>query len=172
MTRRTTIAVLLAILASFAAGRATAAPRSAHDIPAGSVGFAEPDRGRIGAPPSPAAPADPTALPADHAATAVVVPADDAPAPEASMPAGLVGIASWYRYVAGQAAAGPRLRAALGPGWRGMVVVVSGLSVRLTDWCQCFEGRADERLLDLDSRTFSRLAQLTRGLVAVEVQLP
>lgn len=87
-------------------------------------------------------------------------------------PARLSGIASWYRYVPGQAAAGPRLRAMLGD-WRGTVVVVSrdGFSVRtqLSDWCQCHEGQPDERLVDLDARTFSQIAPLSRGLVVVDV---
>ena len=47
------------------------------------------------------------------------------------------------------AAAGPRLRAALGPNWRGMVVTVDGIRVTLIDWCQCYEGQPSEKLLDL-----------------------
>jgi hypothetical protein len=47
------------------------------------------------------------------------------------------------------AAAGPRLRAAIGPGWRGMVVSVDGIRVKLIDWCQCYQGESNEKLLDL-----------------------
>jgi hypothetical protein len=47
------------------------------------------------------------------------------------------------------AAAGPRLRAAIGSGWRGMVVTVDGLRVKLIDWCQCYQGQSNEKLLDL-----------------------
>ena len=47
------------------------------------------------------------------------------------------------------AAAGPRLRAALGSGWRGRVVSVDGLRVKLVDWCQCYQGQANEKLIDL-----------------------
>lgn len=47
------------------------------------------------------------------------------------------------------AAAGPRLRAAIGPNWRGMIVMVDGTPVRLIDWCQCYKGRSNEKLLDL-----------------------
>ena len=96
---------------------------------------------------------------------------DASPVVEGSMEvvASVTGTASWYRYVPGQAAAGPRLRALLGPGWRGMTVRVNGIPVRLTDWCQCYQGRPDERVVDLDARTFARLAQLGIGLVVVEV---
>ena len=74
------------------------------------------------------------------------------------------GAATWYRWRPGEAAAGPALRAALGPSWRGRVVLVEGIPVRLTDWCAC-RGRA----IDLDYRTFSRLAPLSRGVVEVEI---
>ena len=47
------------------------------------------------------------------------------------------------------AAAGPRLRAALGSGWRGRVVSVDGLRVKLVDWCQCYEGQSDEKVIDV-----------------------
>ena len=46
------------------------------------------------------------------------------------------------------AAAGPRLRAALGD-WRGRVVSVDGLRVKLVDWCQCYQGQSNEKLIDL-----------------------
>ena len=47
------------------------------------------------------------------------------------------------------AAAGPRLRAAIGSGWQGRVVSVDGLRVKLVDWCQCYQGHANEKLIDL-----------------------
>lgn len=47
------------------------------------------------------------------------------------------------------AAAGPRLRAAIGPSWRGKVVLVDGIRVKLVDWCQCHQGEPNEKLLDL-----------------------
>ena len=100
-----------------------------------------------------------------------VLPSLPTNAPEANVSparASLSGLASWYRYVPGQAAAGPRLRAMLG-NWRGRVVTVNGLRIVLSDWCQCHEGQRDERLIDLDSRTFSQIAPLSRGLVLVEV---
>jgi hypothetical protein len=54
------------------------------------------------------------------------------------------------------AAAGPRLRAALGPNWRGRVVSVDGIAVRLVDWCQCYKGQSNEKLLDLYYDVFLR----------------
>lgn len=47
------------------------------------------------------------------------------------------------------AAAGPRLRAAIGSSWRGKVVYVDGIRVKLIDWCQCYQGESNEKLLDL-----------------------
>ena len=82
---------------------------------------------------------------------------------------GVRGIASWYRYIPGRAAAGPALRRALGPAWRGHLVQVCRvercLAVRLTDWCQCY----GSRVLDLDVRSFARLGSPALGLVWVEV---
>ena len=78
------------------------------------------------------------------------------------------GLASWYclpgrsicthGYPASgaYAAAGPRLRAAIGPNWRGRVVRVNGVAVRLIDWCQCYRGERYEKLLDLYHSVFIR----------------
>ncbi len=54
------------------------------------------------------------------------------------------------------AAAGPRLRAAIGSGWRGMIVSVDGVRVKLIDWCQCYQGEPHEKLLDLYYDVFAR----------------
>ena len=54
------------------------------------------------------------------------------------------------------AAAGPRLRAAIGSNWRGMVVTVDGIRVKLVDWCQCYQGESNEKLLDLYHDVFLR----------------
>ena len=54
------------------------------------------------------------------------------------------------------AAAGPRLRAAIGSGWRGTIVYVDGVRVQLIDWCQCYEGQANEKLLDLYYDVFAK----------------
>lgn len=53
------------------------------------------------------------------------------------------------------AAAGPRLRAALGD-WRGRIVYVDGIRVKLIDWCQCYKGEPHEKLLDLYYDVFLR----------------
>jgi hypothetical protein len=54
------------------------------------------------------------------------------------------------------AAAGPDLRAALGSGWRGSIVYVDGIRVKLIDWCQCYSGESNEKLLDLYYDVFKR----------------
>ena len=96
----------------------------------------------------------------------------------------VAGRASWYHWRPGEAAAGPALRALLGPNWRGRTVLVSqrtcnGTScstttskVRLTDWCQCYRGEARERLVDLDRRTFALFASPSRGLVRITIRVP
>lgn len=54
------------------------------------------------------------------------------------------------------AAAGPALRRAIGPGWRGSVVTVNGIRVRLVDWCQCYRGLRHEKAIDLYYDVFAR----------------
>jgi hypothetical protein len=63
------------------------------------------------------------------------------------------------------AAAGPRLRAALGGGdrWRNRVVSVNGVRVKLVDWCQCYQGQSNEKLIDLYLDVFRR----TGGTVTI-----
>lgn len=88
----------------------------------------------------------------------------------ASTPASISGPATWYRWHPGEAAAGPRLRAALGSHWRGSIVsVCAGGCVRvvLSDWCACSGGR----VVDLDARSFARLAPLNVGVLRVRVYL-
>jgi hypothetical protein len=84
----------------------------------------------------------------------------------------LSGLASWYCRagvsictagypddggVDAYAAAGPDLRAAIGSGWRGKIVYVDGLRVRLIDWCQCYHGEPHEKLLDLYYDVYARV---------------
>jgi hypothetical protein len=54
------------------------------------------------------------------------------------------------------AAAGPKLRAAIGPSWRGSIVWVDGIRVKLIDWCQCYRGEPNEKLLDLYYDVYAR----------------
>lgn len=83
----------------------------------------------------------------------------------------LVGLSTWYGTGpgAGDAAAGPRLRHALGSGWRGTRVRVSrgtrSVVVRLSDWCKC----PNNHVIDLSDEDFSRLAPLSRGVIRVAI---
>lgn len=54
------------------------------------------------------------------------------------------------------AAAGPRLRDAIGD-WRGRIVYVDGIRVKLIDWCQCYRGEPNEKLLDLYYDVYARV---------------
>ena len=67
------------------------------------------------------------------------------------------------------AAAGPSLRSAIGPNWRGQTVrVCSGgscVSVVLADWCACGAGYA----IDLYSDAFRQLGPLSAGVIPVTV---
>lgn len=90
----------------------------------------------------------------------------------------VTGVASWYDWKPREAAAGPALRAMLGPGWRGRYVYVSRRTctvagcvtrtakVRLTDTCQCY----GTRVIDLDRETFRLFASPSLGLVRVSVR--
>ena len=81
----------------------------------------------------------------------------------------VAGTASWFRSPRGVSAAGPALRTALGPGWRGRQVSVCAgpacITVVLGDWCAC-----SRRVIDLDDNQFARLAPLSRGVVEVSVR--
>jgi hypothetical protein len=90
----------------------------------------------------------------------------------------ITGVASWYDWKPREAAAGPALRAMLGPDWRGQTVYVSRricteagcltrtVRVRLTDTCACY----GSRVIDLDRETFRLLASPSLGLVRVSVR--
>lgn len=55
------------------------------------------------------------------------------------------------------AAAGPKLRVAMGGGvsvhapqpWRGKIIYVDGVRVQLIDWCQCYYRQSNEKIIDL-----------------------
>jgi hypothetical protein len=86
----------------------------------------------------------------------------------------LSGVASWYAYVPGGAAAGPALRAWLGPDWRGQRVTVcngAGVCVRvlLSDHCQCRTDPDSPKVIDLDRAAFAALADPSLGTVAVSI---
>ena len=84
---------------------------------------------------------------------------------------GIKGVATFYAYHPGQAAAARRLRDALGPNWRGMTVRVCGplrcLRIVLTDY---ESSTIPGRLIDLDRSDFARLCgDLGRGVCDVVV---
>lgn len=81
---------------------------------------------------------------------------------------GLSGTSTWYAYREGQAAAGPRLRAALGDGWRGETVYVNGVPVLLTDFMGT-KNRA--KVIDLDDGLFRAICgPLAMGVCDVEIR--
>ena len=93
------------------------------------------------------------------------------PRPKPNTGAGITGVATWYAYVPGQAAAASALRRAIGPHWRGTRVTVCAggrcVGVVLTDYeASTVEGR----LVDLDSRDFAALGALGRGVLRVTVR--
>lgn len=83
----------------------------------------------------------------------------------------VAGGASWYGTGpgAGEAAAGPGLRRALGVHWRGQHVRVCRagttrcVRVRLSDWCSCPARGRQVDLSDEDFRTLTRTALRPRG---------
>lgn len=85
------------------------------------------------------------------------------------------GWATWYdapsRF---DAAAGPDLRRAIGRDWRGSFVTVyageRSAIVQLTDWCACGDRHGTPTVIDLDDRTFARLAPLGTGVLKVVVE--
>jgi hypothetical protein len=83
----------------------------------------------------------------------------------------LSGTATWFRSPAGVSAAGPALRAAVGPGWRGQRVTVVGPAgtarTVLGDWCACGKGR----VIDLDDNVFRAVCgALSRGVCTATVR--
>lgn len=68
-------------------------------------------------------------------------------------------------------AAGPKLRIAMGGGastsapdpWRGKIVLVNGVRVKLIDWCQCYYRQDHEKIIDLYYDVFIE----TKGKVTI-----
>ncbi len=131
------------------------------------------------------APLGRTGTPRDSGLVPAAVTGDDrpagAPAPSAAaspQPAPTVGapvtgrivrgVATWFRSPQGVSAAGPRLRSALGPRWRGTTVRVCAGEACVVTMLGDFM-RAD-RLIDLDAPLFARLAPLSRGILTVTVE--
>jgi hypothetical protein len=87
------------------------------------------------------------------------------------------GYATWFDPSCQHcAAAGPELRRALGPDWRGTLIDVGGpggasVSVVLSDFCACGERNGLPTLLDLSADAFAELAPLEWGVVAVSIEI-
>lgn len=183
---------LAAILAAFVLGLVLGASVTA--TPPGSP-EPLPSLAPVVVPSIPEAPHVPGAspLPSPVAATSSPSPTVGASMPATPVPTvtgaapghSLTGTASWYclprsactrGYPATGlfAAAGPALRAALGPNWRGRVVTARAngraVRVRLIDWCQCYAGTSRERAIDLYASAFRQLAPLSHGVIKVEVR--
>jgi hypothetical protein len=117
----------------------------------------------------------PRAQPDVPESTPLIVPAPTptaTPKPTVTATHSISGLASWYCRAGvspctvnhpdtsgfnAYAAAGPRLRRALGSDWRGSIIYVDGIRVKLIDWCQCYEGESNEKLLDLYYDIFARV---------------
>lgn len=85
----------------------------------------------------------------------------------------LRGLATWYDVAAGHAAAGPALRAWLGPSWRGETVRVCRggcVLVELTDWCACAPRGGTPTLIDLSRADFAVLATPSAGVARVTIE--
>jgi hypothetical protein len=152
---------LAVVLAAFAAGRASASRGAPLVIPAAVVvipvtaGDGEPDLEGFRRPPS--------TLPASSPAVA----STPRPGPRHHS---ITGTASWF--ATGPdclcAAAGPALRAFLGPEWRGTRVrvcaVAACVSVVINDFCRC-----PTAMVDLSDEAFRLLAPLSVGVLRVRV---
>lgn len=91
------------------------------------------------------------------------------------------GLASWYcqpsRSICTSgysssgmyAAAGPKLRAAIGRSWRGRRIVVCNhttcRNLTLIDWCQCHRGTSIEKVIDLYHAAWTSLEAPTRVVI-------
>lgn len=132
--------------------------------------------------PSPSAssapPATPVRIPAptERAVAVTGINAGRSPTASASpstedwtaRPGTISGVASWFASPRGVSAAGPALRTALGPGWRGSRVRVTGPAgsavTTLGDWM------AADRLIDLDAPIFRAVCgALSRGICEAKV---
>lgn len=87
----------------------------------------------------------------------------------------IAGVATWYDDGPGlYAAAGPALRRAIGPKWRGTIVTVCSAicvdGVILSDWCACGPRRGRPTVLDLSLFTFARIGQPAAGVIDVVVK--
>jgi hypothetical protein len=118
--------------------------------------------------PSPSAPRPVSVAPVSRhpvgrqSASSGATPATGSTAPS------VTGTASWFRSPRGVSAAGPALRTALGSGWRGTRVRVTGPAG--SAWTTLGDWMAADRLIDLDDDVFPAVCgPLSRGICRVEV---
>lgn len=162
---------LLVLTLLFAGCVPTPRPTQEAVLPAVTGGFS-PTPGLDGQPDR----AEQAVIPAPRRPGVISGPDHTTPAPTGTRPAAtgtprtsapLRGIATRFRSPSGVSAAGPALRAALGPGWRGTRVRVCAgercVSTVLGDTM------AADRLIDLHAPLFARLAPLWKGVLKVEV---
>lgn len=87
---------------------------------------------------------------------------------------GTSGIASWYtdklRPQGALYAAVPSFRWGDEPYPVEVCTAEACVTVTVADFCQCYVGTPDERVIDLSWAAFSRLAPLSVGLIPVEVR--
>lgn len=154
------LGIVLAFAAVLFSPLMDAAPRPPLEAPV-------PSQGGTGAPPSSSKPKPtevsggaPAASPTGEVGTALIG-----------------GWATWYDVGPGfYAAAGPELRAALGPSWRGQLVEVEGpgrlsVVVEIVDFCACGDRHGQPTLLDLSIDAFEQLAPLEAGIVSVSIEI-
>ena len=162
---RLLLALLLAFSLGLIAGRA-----SAVRMPVPQLETAMPTAGPI--PRLARWPVEPVERPSPPTPPAAVEPTGARSEPSLPARSGHTakGWATWH--ATGRdgmfAAAGPRLRSALGPGWRGnSVQVCAAICIRVTlnDWCRCSESR----IIDLSDEAFTQLAPLGRGVIQTVV---
>jgi hypothetical protein len=187
------LAILLLVLILFPRSAASDVPVVASAVPAGefervSLPFPHPEgltvdedfRGhltdasrslRVGtqriAPGSPAPIVTPSPSPSVRAVPSVA-PVAALVRPSGQRGASVTGQASWFRSPRGVSAAGPALRTALGPGWRGARVRVTGPAG--SAWTVLGDWMAADRLIDLDDDVFPAVCgPLSRGICEAKV---
>jgi hypothetical protein len=159
--------VLLAVLALHALPAASEVPVVSGVVPAGEFvevtpGATEGIGVQAGRDRKPSQPARSTPSPSVRAVPSVAPVRAEVPT------ASVTGIASWFASPIGVSAAGPALRAALGAGWRGTRVRVTGPAG--SAWTVLGDWMAADRLVDLDVSVFPLVCgPLSRGICPVTV---
>ncbi len=168
-----TLLLILAVLALFPAHARSDQPVAASAVPAGEFievtpGATEGIGVQAGRDRKPSQPARSTPSPSVRAVPSVAPVRLAARTSPASVTGSLSGAASWFKSPIGVSAAGPALRAAIGAGWRGTRVRVTGPAGAA--WTVLGDFMARDRLVDLDVSIFPKACgALWLGLCEVEV---